>query len=203
VDTGRQAEILLMIKNREKEAFRALYDEYYEDLLLYCHRIVGDIHAAEDVVQGSFVHWWHSGRLERFSGDLDRYLFRAVRNRSLKYKDQRQKVSEAERSVAAAENDGSSVTAWDQESVDRLYYHIHQLPEKCRRVFLMACLDDKPYRQVAEELGVSINTVKTQMKIALKYLRENLRGRLFLNMLFLFSKKDQGSKMIKSSSTFV
>jgi RNA polymerase sigma-70 factor (ECF subfamily) len=190
-----------MIKNREKEAFRALYDEYYDDLLLYCHRIVGDIHAAEDIVQGSFVHWWHSGRLESFSGDLDRYLFRAVRNRSLKYKEQRQKTNEAERS--AAENDAAHDTAWDQESIDNLYYHIHQLPEKCRRVFLMACLDDKPYRQVAEELGVSINTVKTQMKIALKYLRENLRGQLFLNMLFLLSKKYQGPEMIKPSSTLV
>jgi RNA polymerase sigma-70 factor (ECF subfamily) len=198
VDTGRQAEILLLIRNRDRGAFRALYDEYYEDLLLYCHRIVGDIHAAEDVVQGCFVDWWHSGRLERFSGDLDRYLFRATRNRSLKYKEKRQKVSEAERS--AAENDAAPATAWDQESVDNLYYHIHRLPERCRRVFLMACLDDKPYRQVAEELGISINTVKTQMKIALKYLRENLRGRLFLDMLFLFSKGRQGAG--KPGSTF-
>lgn len=48
----------------------------------------------------------------------------------------------------------------------------------------MACLNDKTYQEVADELGTSINTVKTQMKTALKFLRENLQEELFLRFYF-------------------
>ena len=54
----------------------------------------------------------------------------------------------------------------------------------------MACLNDKGYQEIADELGISINTVKTQMKTALKFLRENLQEKTFLTLLYLLTKKD-------------
>ena len=53
----------------------------------------------------------------------------------------------------------------------------------------MACLDDKTYQEIAETLGVSINTVKTQMKYALKFLRDNLQEDDFCSILVLLTKK--------------
>ena len=54
----------------------------------------------------------------------------------------------------------------------------------------MACPNDKTYQEVADELGTSINTVKTQMKTALKFLRENLQEELFFTLLLFLTEKD-------------
>ena len=75
------------------------------------------------------------------------------------------------------------------EEIEILYNTIDKLPGKCRKVFLMACLNDKSYQEIADELGTSINTVKTQMKTALKFLRENLHEELFLTLLLFLTKK--------------
>ena len=76
-----------------------------------------------------------------------------------------------------------------QEEIELLYNTIDRLPDKCRKVFLMACLNDKSYQEIADELGTSINTVKTQMKTALKFLRENLQEEHFLSILLLLTEK--------------
>lgn len=51
----------------------------------------------------------------------------------------------------------------------------------------MACLDDMKYREIADVLNISINTVKTQMKIALRFLRENLTRDAFSSILLFMS----------------
>ena len=90
------------------------------------------------------------------------------------------------------ENEISHYDTLDESSkeIELLYQTIDKLPEKCRKVFLMACLNDKTYQEVADELGTSINTVKTQMKTALKFLRENLQEELFFTLLLFLTEKD-------------
>ena len=52
---------------------------------------------------------------------------------------------------------------------------IAKLPQKCREIFLMARFDDLSYSEIAEIQNISINTVKTQLKRAMKFLSENLK----------------------------
>ena len=51
----------------------------------------------------------------------------------------------------------------------------------------MACLEDMKYREIADALSISINTVKTQMKIALRFLREHLTQDAFSSILLFIS----------------
>ena len=64
---------------------------------------------------------------------------------------------------------------YDEEELEqlriRLRIFIDSLPEKCREIFILACIDGLKYREVAERLGVSVNTVKTQVKNAYTKLR--------------------------------
>ena len=77
----------------------------------------------------------------------------------------------------------------EEGEIELLYRTIGKLPEKCKQVFLMACLNDKTYQEIANTLGVSVNTVKTQMKYALKFLRDNLQEDDFCSILVLLTKK--------------
>ena len=75
-----------------------------------------------------------------------------------------------------------------QMSIDEVEKKIHQaistLPERCREIFVMSKLKGMKYREIAESLGISQNTVEGQMAIALKKLREELRHCLPLLLLF-------------------
>jgi RNA polymerase sigma-70 factor (ECF subfamily) len=180
---------LSLVKEDERGAFRMLFETYYDPLLLYCHRILGDLEAAEDVVQECFISLWYGKRLERFSGDLERFIFRAARNHSLAYLRNRRRAdasldSYAREKAASTDEDNNH----DEDNTEALYRAINKLPGRCREVFLMACLDDKSYQEVADTLNISVNTVKSQMKHALKSLREQLKDTLFLTFLIYLTK---------------
>lgn len=180
--------ILDLLKKDESDAFRLLFDRYYDNLLLYCYHILNDLEAAEDIVQDCFYSLWNSKRLHSFTGDLERFIFKMVKNRAflfLKENKKRADLQIPERYDAFDE----ATEEEHQKGIELLYNTIDQLPEKCRKVFLMACLNDKTYQEIANELGTSINTVKTQIKTALKFLRANLREEQFLSLLLFFTKK--------------
>ncbi len=186
--------ILELLKKDEKKAFRLLFERYYDNLLLYSFRILNDLEAAEDIVQDCFVRLWNTKRLYTFAGDLERFIFKMVKNRALLYLKENQKRNDIH--AFFSEENNVSQCDFGQEAYEKshreteaLYNAVGRLPEKCRKVFLMACLNDRTYKEIAGELGVSINTVKTQMKTALKFLRENLREDAYLMLLFFLTQK--------------
>lgn len=184
------ANILELLKRDEEGAFRLLFERYYDNLLLYCYHILGDLEVAEDIVQECFVGLWNSRRLHSFSGDLDRFIFRIVKNRSLLFLKENKKREEVHHSFSEENEKVSYDTEEErQKDIELLYAVINQLPEKCREVFLMACLNDKSYQEIADELNISINTVKSQVKTAFKFLREQLSSKLFLMYLLFLTKK--------------
>ena len=69
---------------------------------------------------------------------------------------------------------------------ERLKQALQKLPERCRSIFVMNKLEGKKQQQIASELQISINTVESQMAIAYKKLREELKDCLPL-LLFLFA----------------
>ena len=182
--------ILDLLKKDESGAFRRRFDRYYDNLLLYCYHILDDLETAEDIVQDCFVNLWNSKRLHSFSGDLDRFIFKMVKNQAFLFLREYKKRYNIQVSFSQ-ESEISHYDTLDESSkeIELLYQTIDKLPEKCRKVFLMACLNDKTYQEVADELGTSINTVKTQMKTALKFLRENLQEELFFTLLLFFNRK--------------
>jgi len=182
-------EILSLYKHDERAALQKLFDIYYEPLLLYCYRLIRDSESAEDIVQDCFVHIWRSRRLENFEGELDRFMFQAIKFRAINYVcDQYRRDRLADN--ISEENDELPTYFQEEEvgkEIELLHYTISCLPDECRKIFLMACLDDMKYREIAETLNISINTVKTQMKIALRFLREHLTRDTFSSILLFIS----------------
>lgn len=182
-------EILSLYKHDERAALQKLFDIYYEPLLLYCYRLIRDSESAEDIVQDCFVHIWRSRRLENFEGELDRFMFQAIKFRAINYvRDQYRRDRLADN--ISEENDELPTYFQKEEAgkeIELLHYTISCLPDECRKIFLMACLDDMKYREIAETLNISINTVKTQMKIALRFLREHLTRDTFSSILLFIS----------------
>jgi RNA polymerase sigma-70 factor (ECF subfamily) len=63
-----------------------------------------------------------------------------------------------------------------EELEERIRAAIDGLPEQCRKVFVLSRYDELRYAEIAEKLGISVNTVENQISKALRILREALGG---------------------------
>lgn len=145
---------------------------YYRPLCLYALHYLRQVENAEDVVQDCMTDF-----LDRVGGrgevaDVKSYLFMMVRNRCL---DRLKSESLIDRNRTPEELD-DTIDESDYEEAAfieaRLWTAIDSLPERCREVLLLSKRDGLKYEEIAEELGISINTVKNQISKALKVLKE-------------------------------
>ncbi len=139
---------------------------------MYAMRIVGDADDAEDIVEDTFVRVWQSVSEGMEVANFDAFMYRSVRNRCVSFL--RSKVEHED--VAAIPDISEEVidTSLRDAAVWRA---IDDLPEKCREIFLMSKRDGLSNAEIAEELDISIKTVKNQMTKAFSRLRESLSPR--------------------------
>jgi RNA polymerase sigma-70 factor (ECF subfamily) len=152
-------------------AFDYLFCTYYKDLCRFAAAFVGSLAVAEDVVQDFFTRVWERGIQVEREEALESYLYVAVRNRCVGYvRGQGQRVGiEFLRERAAEES-----MRWEEEEWRCVWEAVEGLPERCRVILKLVVVEEMRYAEAAEKLGISLNTVKTQMKIAYRLLRERL-----------------------------
>jgi RNA polymerase sigma-70 factor (ECF subfamily) len=191
----KEQEIIDCINKGDLSAFQHLYTYYYSALCVYAKRFTRSKEIAEEVVQDVFLKIWEQqGRLSLI-GSLKSYLFATVRNQCLDYLKHLQVVhkfniyythllKEAEDLYIFSQESGDSIMIAD-ELEKSVYEAIESLPEKCRKIFKMSRFDGLKNQQIAEKLGVTLNTVQKQISIALEKLRSALRKYLLLIILLL------------------
>ncbi len=181
------------IQQGDIAAFEELYKRYYVFLCLAAGHIVKNDCDAEEIVSDVFMRLWKIRDKIIINTSIKAYLTKAVQNTSLNYLRQ-EKIFR--RRTDLAEADGHELLAWDSDyPLGRLYEKeimeilkdgIGDLPEACREIFILSRNENMKYCAIAEKLGISVNTVKTQMKIALARLRETVRDYLLFPAFVLF-----------------
>ena len=185
---NKPEEILIALKNDDKKAFKIFFLEYHDVLVLYATNILKDVDAAEDVVQNCFMNVWENSLYKKLTGGLDKYMFCLVKNAALN--DLRgNKRREARHEEIVTEMPLVEIMEKDEpDDIEILYSTINQLPPERRRIFMMICAEGKKYQEVADQLQLSINTVRTQMVRSLKFLRGKLKEQMFSILLFYWKK---------------
>ncbi|MFR6542156.1 MAG: sigma-70 family RNA polymerase sigma factor [Butyricimonas virosa] len=175
-------------QDREK-IFTIVFDKNYEALCLYAVRFVEDFLEAEDIVQEVFVRFWEMYSKRLTMTNARPLLYRMIRNMCV------DRVREKRSPQVDVEMVSDRLAYYFQpeseedSKIDLLMEAVRNLPEKCQQVLVAICFNEKKYKEVAVEMQVSINTVKTQLARALKLLRERLNKEdfeLFLTF-FVFS----------------
>ena len=151
--------------------FEIYFRNLYLPLGMYALRIVEDDDVAEDMVQEAFVKTWKHLDGGREIGNFKAFIYKCVRNECLAYLSKEENIvgEDLIPEVADEEIDTSFRDA-------RIWRAIDDLPEKCREIFLMSKRDGYSNEEIADELGISIKTVKNQMTKAFSRLREALSG---------------------------
>lgn len=181
----REDTFLRSINRQEPQAYRTLYTDYYRSLVMYCRQFVPRQDVAEDIVQELFVNMWNKQMVFLSYPSFKTYLYTAVRNASLDYlKHQDVKQRHAEQWAAIRHEEAADGPMFDEEVYRRIYQAVDQLAPKCREVFLLA-MEGKRNEEIAEQLHIAIETVKTQKKRAIRQLRE--RTALPLGIILLLT----------------
>lgn len=179
-----EEKILECLKREERSAFRQLFDLYYDPLILFTNHLLNNAEAAEDVVQDCFVDFWINRRFEHMDTGIGKYLFQGVKHAALNDLRGSRRREKRHASLIQEMEDEQEATETSDEKFEILYTAIRQFPEERRKIFILICLEGKKYREVADLLHISVNTVKTQMGRSFQFLREKLGHYRFYLLLF-------------------
>lgn len=176
--------ILKGVNQKDMKAWEKLYAYYYAALCSYANNIVNNQDNAQDIVQDTLIKIWNSDRKFEDLKDLTWYLYKAVYNNSLFWLRSNNTREQVSHELPEVENiqDEVFVETVREELIRQLYLYIEELPGEQKKIMLLS-IQGKSGNEIAEILGVSINTVKTQKNRSFKYLREKLKDSSFLLLL--------------------
>jgi RNA polymerase sigma-70 factor, ECF subfamily len=154
--------------------FEQLYKKHCQNLVRFAFYYVGDMEAAQDIVQEVFLKIWNQQPTFKTPDHEKSYLYKMTRNTCLmllRKHEVRQRYQQQKSEVIS----DSPETTYIGKELDEAYKTtIFELPEKCRIIFCMSRFDDLSYKEIAKIQGISIKTVETQIGRALVFLRKKL-----------------------------
>ncbi|MCT4614502.1 MAG: sigma-70 family RNA polymerase sigma factor [Marinifilaceae bacterium] len=156
-----------------EKAFSLLYKYYYNELSIKGISIIGEYAVVEDIIQNIFLKIY-TKKLYLKIEDYSNYLKFAVRNECINYlkKNKLELLDQIE--------DYTEEHSEEKQNVTELNSKIAKLPVKCREIFEQVVFHEYTYQSVADDKKISVNTVKTQMKIAYKILRNGSATIIFI-----------------------
>ncbi|NMH89305.1 RNA polymerase sigma-70 factor [Flavivirga sp. Y03] len=172
-----------------QEAYKKLFNSFYTSLCLFSNKYTNNLEHSKDIVQEVFIKIWKDQIQFSDNDNIKAYLYTAVRNKSIdfiKSKKNKSKTSLDSESIEII----TSQTYFEKqvliEETSRLVNQaINTLPYKCKRIIHLS-LKGLENKQISEELSISLNTVKTQKRIAYQKLRPLLKGACSLLITLLY-----------------
>lgn len=169
-----------------------LFKEYYDRLVYFSRQIVKDDFKAQDIAQDAFIKYWQ--QKESISGErlaIKNFLYSTVKNASLNVIRHDKVVERYSAANEMSEIDESTImeAMINTEVIAEIHSALHALPENYRIISMMGYFDGKKNHEIANELEMSVNTVKKQKQKAIQLLRLKLSADLFLffNALFILA----------------
>lgn len=179
------------IRYGDRSAFEQLFREHYRPMKAYAFKFVGDLAIAENMVQDVFLKMWQNREKLVITTSLVHYLFRSVRNHCLNHLDKEKVRSGYLRLQLEKGMDEEDYRSFYPEIglLEKIEAAILALPPKRQEIFRLAREEGLKYREIAEQLQLSVKTVETQMTLALKQLRESLIEYHHFVLFFFFASK--------------
>lgn len=176
------------LENNLRLGVELLYKRYFQPMCTHAVKFVGSREVAEDLVSEIFFQFYSNKTFLEITTSYRLYLFRTVRNRAYNYLrwDLCRKADLAE----ASQKSNPDEQQPDQISQFEELYHdleeaVNKLPIERRRIYLMQKFEGKKYREIADELHLSVKTVDVQLNRANQYIRNLLKDKWLLSVISL------------------
>ena len=183
-------------EENSKEAglfLKSVFNEYYERLVYFSDKIVKDITVAEDIVQEALIKYWENREyIAEGRSSVKSYLYTTVKNISLNTIRHHQVIKRFKEQYIVPEIDDNTIDniIIQTEIFSKIQTAINSLPGRCKEISHMGFIAGMKNQEIAKELGISVNTVKTQKQRAIKILRLKFLIQLIFQLLLLFLEKN-------------
>jgi RNA polymerase sigma-70 factor (ECF subfamily) len=171
--------VLNEIAEGNEQSFEQVYKCFYKKLYQFAFAIVKQRMAAEEIAEDVFIKIWQNKSKLPQVQNLKVYLYTAIKNTALNYlsKQAIENLTEPFNNIDVQLN--HAVTTPEQimitaEMHKKVREAVETLPPKCKMIFKLIREDGLKYKEVAEILNISVNTIDAQMAIAVKKLGNSL-----------------------------
>ena len=165
--------VTLLIQNNEA-AFSELYVRYKDKLYYFCLHLLKSKEEANDIVQEIFIRLWESRSFINPELSFSSFLYTMARNRILNYFrdidiDEKVKQILSAQKITEEEAIDSKIIYTEYQMI--LQNAISQLPPQRQKIFNMSRIESMSHKEIAAELGISVNTVQEHISEALKFIK--------------------------------
>lgn len=188
---SEERSLILRLIGGDEDAFCELYATYKNRLIYFAMRFLKSREYAEDVFQDAFTVVWQSRRFINPDASFSSYLYTIMRNRILNQlrnaaNEEKLKESILSQALDYTEDTKREVMLNDLKSL--ISHALQQLTPRQREIFEMSREAQLSHKEIADKLGISVNTVQEHISISLKLIRIYLikySGSEYVDLLLL------------------
>jgi RNA polymerase sigma-70 factor (family 1) len=172
--------LVAALASGDPDAFTAIYERYWDKLLIYVMRVMRRQSDAEDIVQELFVSLWNRRQELNIEKSLSTYLYNSARYLSIRHIEKNSTYAgyldrlAMHMTAFSGQSLGVESEIFGRELEARIDGLVEQLPEKMKEVFILSRKHHLSYKEIAVRLSISEETVRKQVYKSLKILREGL-----------------------------
>ena len=188
---SEERSLILRLIGGDEDAFCELYATYKNRLIYFAMRFLKSREYAEDVFQDAFTVVWQSRRFINPDASFSSYLYTIMRNRILNQlrnaaNEEKLKESILSQALDYTEDTKREVMLNDLKSL--ISHSLQQLTPRQREIFEMSREAQLSHKEIADKLGISVNTVQEHISTSLKLIRTYLikySGSEYVDLLLL------------------
>ena len=172
-----EKQLLKSIRQGDIKSYEFLFRLHYEPLLSYSITITKSEADSEEVIEELFYKLWKDRKKINIKHSISAYLYQSVFHNSLQII-KRGKLTEnyIQYSLNQPRQDIDPLEILKYEELNRAFFELmEELPERQRLIFKMNRIQGLKYKEIADELSISLKTVESNITKALQYFRENLK----------------------------
>lgn len=162
----------------DKDGFEKLFDAYYNELQHFIYYKTSDTEIAEDIVQDAFLKVWEIRTTVRVETAKSLLYTIATNLFANKYKRQKLKFKLQQTIIEDRTFETPEFVMEIKEFDQKLQQVLAKLNEKSRTVFLMNRIDEMTYKEIANNLNISVKAVEKRMKKALEFVRKEIEQKI-------------------------
>lgn len=169
-----------------KEDYSKVYTIYFPKLVRFSETYLLSKEDAENIVQDIFLYLWENREQIPLLGNMNAYLFTVVKNRCIDFLRKQTQVGKQKQSLSELEEKELQFKLYSLQKFDEnnlsvsdidtlITQAVDSLPARCKEIFILSRMEGLRHKEIAECLNISVNTIESQIAIALKKLKVTLK----------------------------
>jgi RNA polymerase sigma-70 factor (family 1) len=170
-------QLVVLLKKGDQLAFTEIYSRYAEKLAGFAASKLYSIDDSRDLLHDLFVAFWENRDSLNINSNLQSYLFTILRRRivdKIRKNITREEYAVMLQSLTTPHYSTTEQQIAEKDLKQQIRNALNELPPRVQEIYHLSREENLNTREIAEKLNLSEQTVKNQLTVALKHLRQVL-----------------------------